>query len=189
MQGDRRSAVFTHIKLIVDSCLSPARRFGYNLKDVGAKGRKSCLDVDIFFCADFHEAPAFFSRELRAHIIRDHLFWHIYLVPDEHYNDVFVTVIFDLLMPRLECQETVSVADIVDQKSCNGATEKDRCEGLESLLPKRIPYVKLCDVLRAHNRHILPLVLDLLGGLVLFSERALDKSIRDARFTDLFVAD
>ena len=159
------------------------------MKDVGDERRKGCLDIDILLGAALHEAPALLAGELRAHIIGDHLVRHIDLVADQHYYDVFVAVILDLLVPRLERQETVPIADIVDKKSRDRAPEEDRCESLESLLPQCIPDVQLGHVLCASDRHILALVFDLLGGLVLLTERPLHKPVRNTCFPYLFIAD
>ena len=134
----------------------------YNLKDVGAESRKGCFDIDILFCAHFHEAPSLLPGIIRAHVVSYHLLWHINFVTDKHYDNVFVTVILDLLLPCLECQETISVTDIVNQKTGDGATEKDWCEGLESLLPQRVPDVELGNILSALDGHILALIFDFL---------------------------
>ena len=114
MERNRGCSLLFQRKLVIDGSFAALCSL-HDLKDVGDERRKGCLDIDILLGAALHEAPALLAGELRAHIIGDHLVRHIDLVADQHYHDVLVAVILDLLVPRLERQETVPIADIVDK--------------------------------------------------------------------------
>ena len=93
-------------------CLHPASRLCH-LKHVRHNCWENGFNVNVLLCTHFQEAPALLSSILRAHVICDHLVGLIDLVTNKDNHNILITVILNLLAPRLASDKWITVAHII----------------------------------------------------------------------------
>ena len=111
----------------------------------------------------------------------------IALIPDEHDDDVRVSMIAELLQPPSDILVRLVLADIVNKERTNGAPVVGRCNGAVSLLASGIPNLRL-DRLRVDLDGSCG-KLDTDGGLGVEVEFVAGESAQEVGFTDAGVSD
>mmetsp|Transcript_8145 Transcript_8145/g.24159 ORF Transcript_8145/g.24159 Transcript_8145/m.24159 type:complete len:333 (+) Transcript_8145:266-1264(+) len=112
--------------------------------DVARDREEGLLDVDVALCRNLKELQPVLSREPlpplgRDAALADERTTRVRLVAEEHFVDRVGGVLLDGPHPRGDVGERVLVGDVVDEEDAHGAAVVGRRDGLEPLLPRRVP--------------------------------------------------